>query len=471
MECIRAKAMSEKYKEYLIDESKYQGWAESISFPESKEEVCEILKYMGKQKIPVTIQGGKTGITGGSVPEGGHILNLSRMNRVTEYELRKDHTGTITVEPGMLLMELEKEVLKIFGREKLFWPVQPTEKSASIGGIAACGAKGPNAFAYGSSRDYILGVKLACADGQIREFKEETNRTELDHILGFEGAAGVFTEITLKLVPKPEDLWGICFFFEEEEKLGEFVDEVCGQEWKQEKAQLTALEFLDRKTIDIIQIRKPNMAKIKDLPDVEERFCGMVYLELEGETEQIEELAEGLMELAAEHESDPDDAWALSGESEVEKLRAFRHAAAESINLCVEENRKQCGKLTKLGTDYVHKNKGFSALLQEIRIQVQESGIEAVIFGHGGTNHLHVNLLPKTEEEYEKGCGLLRRWAQESADGKGVFPGEHGIGKLKKPILQNLLAEEYVQSYKKLKAEYDAENLINRGNIMDLEEA
>lgn len=456
--------------EYLMDESKYRGWADGISFPESEEEVCAVLRDAEERKIPITIQGGKTGIAGGAVPNGGRILNLSRMNKVLSYEVKNDNTGRITVESGTLLMELEKEILKIFGKERFFWPVQPTEKSASIGGIAACSAKGPNAFSYGDSRKYISGVKMACLDGKVREFREESGREELDRILGFEGAAGVFTEITLKLIKKPQDLWAICFFFEEEKKLGEFVDRVCTQEWKQDSAQLTVLEFLDRKTIDMIQARKPDMAKIRELPDVGECFEGMVYLELEGETADIECLAEMLMELAAEFESSPDEAWALSGEAEVEKLRSFRHAAAESVNLCVEENRKQCEKLTKLGTDYTQKNKTFSALLAESRFQLQQVGIEAVIFGHAGENHLHINLLPKNMDEYENGCRLFRQWALDSMEESGIFPGEHGIGKLKKSIFHNLLAPEYMSTYRMLKEKYDAGNLINRGNIIDWEE-
>ncbi|MFR3031591.1 MAG: FAD-binding oxidoreductase [Blautia sp.] len=124
---VTVESMCEKYEEFLIDESKYGGWAKSISFPETETEVCEILRQMALERVPVTIQGGKTGITGGAVPRGGHILNLSRMNRVLDTGKREDGTCVVTVEPGVTLLDLEKAVLKAFGREKVFWPVQPTE--------------------------------------------------------------------------------------------------------------------------------------------------------------------------------------------------------------------------------------------------------------------------------------------------------------------------------------------------------
>lgn len=159
--------MSEKYQEFLIDESKYQGWAESISFPETEEEVCQILRQMKENKIPVTIQGGKTGITGACVPAGGHILNVSRMNRVL---FSDPENLTVTVEPGMTLMDLEKEILRIFGKKKVFWPVQPTEKSATVGGVAATAAQGPNEFFYGDSRQYFVSARMVCMDGHVEEW-------------------------------------------------------------------------------------------------------------------------------------------------------------------------------------------------------------------------------------------------------------------------------------------------------------
>lgn len=467
MENILLEKMCEKYEEYLVDESKFQGWADSISFPENAEEVCRILRQMERDHIPVTIQGGKTGITGGAIPQGGHILNLSRMNQV----LDADSEGcTITVEPGIPLMDLKKEILKRFGRQKLFWPVQPTEESATVGGVAAVAAQGPNSLYYGSSKKYITGVKMACCDGTILEFDRERDGEKLDQILGGEGIAGVLVSLTLKLIPKPEDIWGICFFFEEEEKLAAFADAFRENSWNHGDAWLTTCEYLDKESIRLIQERKQDMAKIRELPDVDEKFQSMVYLELEGSPDSIEELAEELMELAAEYESDPEEAWALSGEIEVERLRAFRHAAAESVNLCVEANRKETPILTKLAVDYKNEKSSFSELLAYYREGLAQSGLNHVIFGHIADGHLHVNLLPKTEEEYERGIGLLRSWAEELQKKGGVLVGEHGIGKLKKNILSGLLPKEKIDGYRELKKQYDPGFLLNPGDISDWEE-
>ena len=108
--------MREQYEEYLIDESKFSGYADSISFPESEEEIQEVLRELEAAHIPVTIQGGKTGITGAAVPEGGHVMNLSHMNKVKGSRLLEDGTGRITVEPGINLIDLEKAIVAASAR-------------------------------------------------------------------------------------------------------------------------------------------------------------------------------------------------------------------------------------------------------------------------------------------------------------------------------------------------------------------
>ena len=102
--------MKEQYEEFLIDESKFSGYADSISFPESEEDMQEVLQELKKERVPVTIQGGKTGITGAGIPRGGHVMNLSHMNKVKDSVLLEDGTGLITVEPGINLIDLGKEI-------------------------------------------------------------------------------------------------------------------------------------------------------------------------------------------------------------------------------------------------------------------------------------------------------------------------------------------------------------------------
>ncbi len=455
--------MSKVYQEYLIDESKYTGEAQSISFPESEEELLKILAQLRDAQVPVTIQGGKTGITGGSVPGGGHILNVSRMNRVKDSCLSQDGTGRIVVEPGLNLMDLQKEIFARFRKEQMFWPVAPTETSATVGGIAATGAQGITRLLYGDSRTYIEKIKVIDGNGRCLEL---TKAEELDDFLGKEGITGVITELTLILVPCPEEMWGILFFFEEEKGALQFIDQMktAGQESEGRGAQVASVEYLDGRILSMIEARKGTMSRIRELPEVASDVDGAVYVEIHGAENEIEEIAEGLMELAAEQGSDPDTAWAVSGSGEVEKLHAFRHAAPETCNLFIEEMHQKDPRITKLGTDMLVKEENLWGQVQTYRADLEEAGLQGCIFGHGLEGHLHINLLPDSYEAYEAGIRLFRTWAAEVLNGSGRVLEEHGAGKLKSRIYGELLAGAYQEENERLKSTYDPKELFNQGN-------
>ena len=466
--------MDEKYEEYVIDESKYTGNAESISFPENEEEIICVLKELGEKKIPVTVQGGKTGITGGAVPRGGHIMNLSHMNHVKDSLLLDDGTGLITVEPGINLIDLKNEIASLFRKTPLFWPPDPTETSASVGGVAACSAQGICRLLYGPSGKYIESLKIIDYSGKATRIgkdeslvlKDGREIKMLDAVIGREGITGIISELTLKLIPKPESVWGIVFFFRSDEDAGRFIDMQKKDMPENEGAKIAAAEYIDRASINLIESRKASMTKIKELPDVEEDISGMVYIEIHGAEESIEELAEELMEAAMVCDSDPDEAWAVSGEADIEKMRAFRHGAAETANLAIENARKYDSRITKLGSDMKVGNRSFSEVLYYLRESLDESGLHGCIFGHALENHLHVNILPDSYEEYERGVLLMRKWAACVEEQKGKVVGEHGIGKLKQAILEDFIPENYMELCKELKTKFDEEYLLNRANIL-----
>lgn len=466
--------MAAQYEEYLIDESKYSGFAESISFPKSEKEVKEILKVLRKDRIPVTIQGGKTGIVGSAVPLGGHIMNLSQMNQVKRFWMETDGSGRITVEPGINLIDFSKEVATRSRRQPVFFPADPTETSASIGGLVASGAQGISRVLYGNSRKYVESVKVINYEGEEYQFSKKSPKTlsdgdykdELDFVFGREGITGIITEVTLKLLPKPEAVWGIAFFFEKMEQGAGFVEALKEELPTAENGAVAAVEYMDRKSLDMIQERKASMTKIKELPDIDSKIETMIYTELHGTEEGVEELAEILMELAIGYDSDVDAAWAVSGESDVERLHVFRHAAAETVNLFIEEQHQKDTRITKLGMDMIVDGENFLTVLNTYEKTLQEQGLQGCVFGHALDNHLHANILPESFEDYQKGIKLVRRWAKEMRKSGGRLIGEHGAGKLKKEIYEDFFSEEYLSICKALKETMDKEYMINRGNII-----
>jgi D-lactate dehydrogenase (cytochrome) len=466
--------MKEQYEEYTIDEAKFTGFAQSISFPESEEEIQEVIAELAVEHTPITIQGGKTGITGASIPMGGHILNLSHMNKVKDSNYLEDGTGRIIVEPGINLIDLKREIGSRFRKKSLFWPPDPTEESAAVGGVAATNAQGISRLLYGNSQDYIMALRLIDGKGNTHVIQRgdktvlPSGRTieMLGAVLGREGITGVISELTLKLIPKPASVWGIAFFFEEAVNAGKFIDLLKQELPVCENAFVAAVEYIDRVAISLIQMHKSTMSKIRELPDINENMAGMVYVELHGEEDNIEILAESLMESVMLCGGDPDEAWAVSGESDVEKLHAFRHGAAETANLYIEEKRRKDNRITKLGTDMTVSGVSFSEHLREIQEDLRMSGLKGCVFGHALENHLHVNILPESYEEYENGIHLIRKWSAKVKRNSGAVIGEHGVGKLKRMIQGEFISPQYTTFCRELKLHFDEENIWNRGNII-----
>ena len=187
MEQNLIRPMTAEYEEYLRDESRSVGHGESISFPKSTQQIQAVLKQLQASGTPVTLQGSRTGLTAAAVPDGGHVMNLSRMDRVLG--CRQDDQGAfyLTVQPGVLLAELRKKIrnknfdttgwdeasLRAYtafcrAPEQFFTP-DPTETSASLGGMVNCNASGARSLYYGSVRPYVSRLKMVLADGDVLE--------------------------------------------------------------------------------------------------------------------------------------------------------------------------------------------------------------------------------------------------------------------------------------------------------------
>ena len=466
--------VDEKYEQYLSDESKMIGKADSISFPNNEQDIIQIVKEMSSNNIPITIQGGNTGIAGCAVPTRGHIMNLTNMNKVKEF-IKKDEDYLLKVEPGITLLELNKEIVRLKEKVELFWPPNPTETSATVGGIASSNAKGICSYLYGDTRNYINAIRVITADGLVKEI----NRGEsliiyrgrqqdlIDVFLGGEGMFALISELSLKLIPKPKEMWGISFFFDNSTDVFTFVDEFINEDFTVSGADIAAVEYIDRNTINAIQERKQVMTKLKELPDVDEEVCAMIYIEIHGSNEEpIEQIAELLMEIAMKSNSDPDKAWAVSGDAEIEKMRAFRHAAAESANLFIEKVKQVEPRIMKLGTDMSGTNDNFKSVLTKYESDLVNEDLQSMIFGHVCGNHLHVNILPRDYTEYEKGKKLIEKWAKEITDKGGKFITEHGVGKLKKSIFLQMTNEAEISEIKRIKKQLDPLNIWNPNNMV-----
>ena len=191
--------------EYLSDTlGRLRGKASALVFVRSTEEVSAVMKYAYARNIPVTPRGAGTNLVGSTVPlDGGIILDLSQMNRVLELDA---DTMTVTVEPGLLLQDLQAYV----EARGLFYPPDPGEKTASIGGNISTNAGGMRAVKYGVTRDYVRGLTVVQADGTVltvggKNVKDASGLSLKNLFIGSEGTLCAITRCILRLDPQARD--------------------------------------------------------------------------------------------------------------------------------------------------------------------------------------------------------------------------------------------------------------------------
>jgi len=489
-----------EYPDYLRDESRRAGTAETISFPRSPAELQAHLVYARAAGQAVTVQGARTGITGASVPDGGHVLNLSKLTAVSEPHATGPGPRCVTAEPGVTLETL-RQALETAAGGQWFFPPDPTETSASVGGMIATNASGARTLRYGPTRRYVTGLRLVLADGDRlslvrgqrradgRRFRLETDggRTIegdlphytvpdvksaagyfvaddmdlLDLFIGAEGTLGVVAEADLLLAPAPPAVWGLQAFLPDERAALAFVRRVREAGWD----AVAAIEFFDARALDLLREQKRTNPAFSAVPDMPPAWHTAIYVELHGNEEAVEETMMNVSAAMVACGGDEDATWLAADSRELERLKSFRHAVPEAVNLLIDQRRKTEPALTKLGTDLAVPDAVLEEMFAMYHADLDQCGLDYVIFGHVGNNHVHVNLLPRSRGEYERGKAVYLAWAQQVAAWGGTVSAEHGIGKLKTAMLEAMYGSAGIDEMRRLKALFDPEGRLNPGTL------
>ena len=520
MEKIRQ--LTKEYAGYLRDESRNTGRAEGIAFPASTEDIVGIMKECHEKGLRVTVQGARTGLAAAAVPDGGVILNLSRMNRVLG--MRFDgNSYYVTVEPGLSLLEFRKmlstkrfdtkgwsseskEVYARFAKDgEFFFSPDPTEATASIGGMAACNASGARTYKYGPTRPYIQSVTMVLADGRILTEKRGGDRAKgleasfvcedgssvdvslptftmpnvknasgyyvkpdmelIDLIIGSDGSLGVFTEIEVRLLPLPRFIWGASLLFEREDDSLEFAQNIREQEG------FGALEFFDSDALDILRAQKEKGAAFAALPAIPENITNVIYTEIHAGTE--EEALDRLFVLGRYFEEAggrEENSWIARDGSELDRLIFFRHAIPESVNMLIDQKRKSGLNITKMSSDMSVPAGRLKDVMAMYRSTIKELGLKSAAWGHIGNDHVHFNILPDSEEQYASSKELFKRWAAWVSESGGAVSAEHGVGKLKADFLTIMYGEDHIDEMRRLKRCFDPKWQLGAGNMFSEKE-
>lgn len=479
-----------EHADYLHDESRLEGHADDIVFPHSTEEVASALSEAHAKNMPVTIQGARTGISGGAVPRGGLILNLSKMNRISP--LSNDR---MQVQPGATLDTIRNAVPP----DRFFAP-DPTEPTASIGGMMSCNASGALSFHYGPTRNHVKALTVVLPDGDPLELRRGRDRADgmqftlgnlsgtlpalprievknaagyfvrpgmdlLDLFIGAEGTLGIITNAELRLLPMPGAVWGLMGFLSSDAAVVQFVKALRRNV---PTDQPVALEYFDPFAMDFLHRHAEQLAardiSVPELPP----GSACVYAEWHAPDEAAAETAVmAAAEHLAEAGGDPDAAILADHPAEIERLKQFRHSLPELVNATIGERRAGDPDLTKLGTDMSVPDDRLADVMALYAAGLMRTGLEHVTFGHIGANHLHVNILPRSMDEYRTGKALYMEWADSIIGWNGSISAEHGIGKLKRELFRRMIGDEALHRMQELKKQLDPGLLLNPGNLWD----
>lgn len=499
------KSQPDEIQSFVEDSSHVRGgFAERVVFPETAEEVAEVLAGATKDGTPVTVSGAGTGTVAGRVPFGGIVLATDRLNRIKEIvrDDRGGHGGSHAVaEAGVILGDFQRAVES----KGLMYPPDPTERSCFLGGNVATNASGARTFKYGPTRNYVERLKIALANGEVIDLRRgelyadrngriaislpsgamiETQLPTysmphvrknasgyyvapgmdlIDLFIGSEGTLGVIVEIEVRLLPKPEGLLSGVAFFQAEADLLAFASEAreCSlayrvrsptvREGAATKLDARALEYFDSESLRFLR------QKYEQIP---EQAIGGIFFEQETTPAHEESLAGDWLALLETNHALIDDSWFATNEPDQAKLREFRHALPVLMNEWFARHNQR-----KVSTDMAVPDDAFAGMLRFYQDNLRDGDLRYTIFGHIGDNHVHVNILPRDDEEAAKAWEIYRKFIHRAVEVGGTISAEHGIGKLKREYLRELYGEEHLREMAKLKRAFDPARILGRGNI------
>lgn len=411
----------------------------------STEEVSKIMTYAYENSIPVVARGSGTGLVGASVAiYGGIMINLSKMNRILEID---EENLTLTLEPGVLLMEIGKYVEE----HDLFYPPDPGEKSATIGGNINTNAGGMRAVKYGVTRDYVRGLTVVLPTGKVIEVggkvvKNSSGYSIKDLICGSEGTLGIITKAILRLLPLPKKAISLLIPFPNLETAINTVPKII-----KSKSTPTAIEFMQR---EVILAAEEFLGK--KFPDNSSdaylllTFDGNSKEDIEKDYDKVAQicLAEGAL-----------DVYITDTDERKEAVWSARGAFLEAVKATTTE-MDECDVV-------VPRNKVADFIKYTDDLQAQFD-IRIRSFGHAGDGNLHVYALKDdmTQEQWEKKLSdVFECMYKKSVELNGLVSGEHGIGYAKKPYLFEQYGDDYIELMKNIKLAFDPKNILNPGKV------
>jgi glycolate dehydrogenase FAD-linked subunit len=428
---------------YSYDASDHNHRPEASVWPTSTDQVSSIMKLANEHRFPVVPRGAGTGLTGAAVPvSGGLVLDLCRMNKIIDIRITDRQ---VVVQPGVVYADLEK-ALHPHG---FFFPPDPASGTVcTIGGNVATNAGGVRGAKYGVTRDYVMGLEVVLPDGRMTRTGSHCMKSSSGYDLtrlfvGSEGTLGIFTEITLKVNPRPTAEKTGLAYFKGLQDAGRSVSEIM-----QSGIIPSVLEILDEHAIKVLRTH----GNIK-LPDV----MALILVETDGYTEteaafQMTKVTEIFKKNGATHIK-------IAGSvDETEELWKARRSVGSIAARLRSHN---------VSEDVTVPMSKVPDLLTHISGIVQKYGLPFVIFGHAGDGNFHPRIMydrtdPDQIKQVDAAVGEIFELTCQLG---GTLTGEHGIGLAKAAYMTLEHDPVALELMRSLKGLLDPNNILNPGKM------
>jgi glycolate oxidase len=423
----------------------YQQMPRAVVFPATVEDVAGLLRLAGQAHVPVVTRGAGTGLSAGSLPvEGCLVLCLTQMHRILEVD---SHNLTLMAQAGANTAEIAQAAEKV----GLFYPPDPgSMKISTIGGNVAENSGGLRGLKYGVTRDYVMGLEVVLASGEVmwtggKCVKDVAGYTLRDLFIGSEGTLGIITRVLLKLIPRPAARRTLLAVYDRMEDAAETVSSIIAA-----RIIPCTLEFLDAVTINCVE----DYAHVGLPRDA----AAILLMETDGHPAAVADEAASMADLARRHGAR--DVRAAETDEEATALATARRAAFSAL--------ARVAPTTILEDATVPR----SELARMVRF-IQETGarhrLKIGTFGHMGDGNLHPTFLTneRNVDEMHRVEMAMREIFDHAVSLGGTITGEHGVGLAKKDFLRKALGELNLGVMRKLKASMDPGNLLNPGKIFD----
>lgn len=427
------------YSQDAVNLRRIKNIADAIVFVESVEDVQQVVKIANKYKTPIICRGAGTNVVGAcTVEHGGIILNFSKMNRIKE--INRENMTAI-VEPGVILGEFQKEADKL----GLFYPPDPSNLAVStIGGSIAQSSGGAKSFKYGTTKDYVIDLKVVTANGEILQTGANTIKNATGYNLGSlfvgsEGTLGIIVEATLKLIPKPESKKVLMSYFDTVFDAVNAVNAIIEQ-----RIYPATIDFMDKNAIQTVEKFYPaNLLTEKEsalVIEIDGFECSMDYQE----NVIVNVLkASNASAIQASHNDD-----------EYNKIWTARRSSMGA-----------CARLKPNVTtdDVIVPRENLAELVLGIRSICEKYGLEVCMVGHVGDGSVHpqIPIDYNDEDEYKRFKLAKTEIYDLTAKLGGILSGEHGIGSEKREHIHKVVNSVALSYMRQIKKVFDPNNILN----------